>query len=120
MTTTKPITNLGFACFYVLTERTIPQFPTSSVSGPSSFVYIPRMLEGPLPGENKAFLPLRIKRKMWEQVVVPVLNLDKWEALGIKGKKRIRTKRSEREIIRLIDQELEKKKKEEGFLPDDY
>lgn len=75
------ITDLGFACYYILRGFTKPVFPTSTKAAPSRRVFIPVGIPGDLPGESSGRLPLYVDGDEWHNIVVPVLNETQWNYL---------------------------------------
>ena len=110
------ITNLGLACYYILSKNTQAYFPFTNKAHPSQDVVIPRGRRGPLPGEAETRLPLIIKGDYWHRVVVPVLEKDIWHS-RISSIDNFLAKSHVYETIRLIDLEIEQQARLEGFIP---
>lgn len=71
------LSGLALGLFYVLSGSALPRFPSTSHSGPSAVVRLDRTLR-PIYEGHIALFPIEVDWKLWDRVVVPVLEDSRW------------------------------------------
>jgi hypothetical protein len=117
-------TILAAPVFYIFTKQAQPAFPGSTVSNPAAFVQIIQV-GNDIRSDEAIRFPVFVGWRQWRDVVVPVLEDDKWTLyFGRMGRAPITTQQGHGlfydkidELITLIGKELRRRAIEAGYGP---